>query len=399
MSKKFSTVPPEARKVPEAFTLHVPDQHLHDFQTLLRLSPIGPETYYNRQEDGQFGVSRKWLAEAKNAWLESNWRDVEDRVNAFPNFKAQVENPEGNTVEIHFAALFSNRANAKPLICMHGWPGSFLEFLPMLGLLATKYTPDTLPYHIVVPSLPGYGLSDNARPLDAEGDMATVAAILHQLMLDLGFGRGYVASGGDVGSGLARNMSHYAECKAIHVNLLMGAEGGSEIKAEYYSNPGELAHLERARAWDSTGRGYAIEHGTRPATIGLVLSSSPLALLAWMGEKYVEWADSRHPLSLECILECVGLYWFTSTFPRSIYPYRGMVTGAGWKDVSKDIPFGYSYFSRELGFIPKAWAEKSYPNLAFYRAHEKGGHFAALEQPESFLEDVEDFLQVVSWGG
>lgn len=218
MSKNFSKVPTGARKVPESFTLHVADQEIADFQALLKLSRIGPETYYNRQEDGQFGVSRKWLVEAKNAWLQSDWRGVEDRVNAFPNFKAQVDNTEGNAVEVHFIALFSNKADAKPIICLHGWPGSFFEFLPLLRLLTAKYTPDTLPYHVIVPSLPGYGLSGDARPLDAESDMTTATAILHQLMLDLGFGEGYAASGGDVGSGIATNLSYYAECKAIHGN-------------------------------------------------------------------------------------------------------------------------------------------------------------------------------------
>ncbi|KAH7036046.1 epoxide hydrolase [Microdochium trichocladiopsis] len=371
MSKKFSTVPREARRVPEAFTLHVPDQELDDFRTLLKLSRIGPETYYNRQEDGQFGVSRKWLIEAKDAWLQSDWRGLEDRVNAFPNFKAQVNTPEGHTVEIHFIALFSDRADAKPVICMHGWPGSFLEFLPILGLLVAKYTPDTLPYHVVVPSLPGYGLSSDASRVDVEVDLAAATAVLHQLMLDLGFKGGYAASGGDVGSAVARNMSHYAECKAVHVNLMIAASEGAGLTEEYYSGPGELEHLKRRLAWDATARGYSTEHGTRPATIGLALSSSPLALLAWIGEKYIEWADPRQPLSLECILDCVGLYWFTSTFPRSIYPYRGMITGTGWKPTSKDTPLGYSYFRRELGFIPKAWVDKNYPNLIFYRAHEE----------------------------
>lgn len=216
MSKQFSTVPKGASKVPQAFTLHVADQEIEDFKTLLKLSRIGPETFYNQQEDGQFGVSRKWLVEAKNAWLQSDWRSAEDRVNAFPNFKTQVNTPEGKPVEIHFAALFSNRADAKPIIFLHGWPGSFFEFLPMLRLLVAKYTPDTLPYHVVVPSLPGYGLSGDARPLDAEVDMAVATAIMHQLMLDLGFGGGYAVSGGDVGSGIANSLSHYAECKAVH---------------------------------------------------------------------------------------------------------------------------------------------------------------------------------------
>ncbi|KAI1841227.1 hypothetical protein JX266_012616 [Neoarthrinium moseri] len=367
MAKNFSAIPPEARRTPEHFTLRIPDQDIIDFRNLLKLSRIGPETYYNRQENGQFGLLRKWLVQAKDAVLKSDWRSVEDRINKFPNFTSHVNKPQGGSVVIHFIALFSNMPSAKPVIWLHGWPGSFLEFLPILDLLMTKYTPDTLPYHVVVPSLPGFGLSDDVCPVDAEPDIDTAAAILHELMLDLGFGGGYVASGGDIGSIIAKNMSHRAECKAVHVNLMLSAPTDPEIKAEYYSSPGESEHLQ-----------------------------SPLALLAWMGEKYQEWVDPRHPLSLESILDVVSFYWLTSSFPRSVYPYRRHATNTGMLGMSKDTPFGYSYFSREVAFLPKKWIEENYPKLVFYRAHDKGGHFAAFEQPESFLNDLEDFLRSVS---
>ncbi|KAH8746071.1 epoxide hydrolase N terminus-domain-containing protein [Diaporthe sp. PMI_573] len=132
MAQAFGSLPGRVLKTPEKFTLRVPDQDLEEFMQLLKLSKIGPETWYNKQEGGRFG----------DAWLRFDWRKQEDRINSFPNFKSKVENADLGTVNIHFAALFSNKKEAVPIIFIHGWPGSFLEFYPMLDLLVNKYTPD-----------------------------------------------------------------------------------------------------------------------------------------------------------------------------------------------------------------------------------------------------------------
>ncbi|KAK7421200.1 hypothetical protein QQX98_002330 [Neonectria punicea] len=159
----------------------------------------------------------------------------------------------------------------------------------------------------------------------------------------------------------------------------------------------EIEHVQRMLNFSSTGSSYIAEQGLRPSTIGLVLSSSPLALLAWIGEKFIEWPDHRHPLPLETILALVSFYWYTDTFPRSLYPYRPLaaatVSGVLFSvPTSKEKPFGYSVFPAENILVPQAWAEQIYPNLAFYKRNEKGGHFAALEQPQLFLQNVEEFL-------
>ncbi|TDZ35744.1 putative epoxide hydrolase [Colletotrichum spinosum] len=400
MAHAFGNLPAGAPKTPEEFTFRVPDQDLEEFKTLLKLSKIGPDTYYNNQEDRRFGVTKKWLTDAKEAWLKYDWRKQEDRINSFPNFKAQVANSDLGTTKVHFTALFSKKQDAIPVIFMHGWPGSFLEFFPMLDLLLGKYSPDTLPYHVIVPSLPGYGLSSASVPLDKEIRVDQVAGVMHQLMLDLGFGGGYAAQGGDVGSFLARLMAaNYAECKAFHLNMLF-PNPDDKIGSVDSLSAQEQKQLGRMTRFRSHGMSYALEHGLRPATIGLVLSASPISLLAWIGEKYLEWVDSRYPLKLETILELVSLYWFTSTFPRSVYPYLSLAeaqTTGGQLPIptSKEVPLGYSSFPAEISFIPEAWAEKVYPNLKQYRTHEKGGHFAALEQPELLLQDVEDFLKDV----
>jgi len=212
---------------------------------------------------------------------------------------------------------------------------------------------------------------------------------MNKLMVDLGFGSGYIAQGGDVGSFVSRILAHqYTECKAVHLNMLAVMSPPEDMKLDEV----ELKGIERMQNFRDRGISYALEHGTRPSTIGHVLSSSPLALLAWIGEKFLEWTDDDP--SLDTILESVSLYWFSSAFPRSIYPYRGLFGAAEQPDPYNDKPLGFSYFPLELAPTPKAWIE-SKGNLVWYRQHEKGGHFAAMERPDALLADVEEFVQQI----
>ncbi|KAH6970284.1 epoxide hydrolase [Fusarium avenaceum] len=387
---QFSNVPPQALKQPEPFSLHVSDEDLEEFKSLLKLSKIGPLTWENSREG--FGVTREWLSDTKDFWLQHfDWRHQEKLINSFPNFKATVTDPVHDSLSIHFVALFSNKPDAIPIVFLHGWPGSFLEFFPMLELLTKQYDPQSLPYHIIVPSLPGYTLS-SGPPLNRDFSNADAARVMNQLMIDLGFGgNGYIAQGGDIGSDLARRMAKFhPECKAVHLNHLMLDPSAVPSSMEGVTDA-EMVSLEKMQRFWQTGYAYGMEHGSRPATIGLVLSTSPLALLAWVGEKFLEWADDHEPIPLETILRMVTLYWFTSTFPRSIYPYRWFVREPDRSYSGFDEkPFGYSAFEKEVSNPPKAWTEKLLPKLIRYD-HEKGGHFPALEQPGLFLKDLEDF--------
>lgn len=215
VASAFGSVPRGAKNIPEKFVLRVPDRQILEFKSLLALSKIGPETWYNTHDDGQFGTTRQWLTEAKEAWLKLDWRKQEKRINSFPNFKTTVNDVNIGPTNIHFAALFSTKKDALPLLFLHGWPGSFLEFLPLLDILKKKYTPETLPYHVIVPSLPHFGLSSG--PSDVELTLDAAARLMNQLMLDLGFGKGYIAQGGDIGSFITRILSATsAECKAFH---------------------------------------------------------------------------------------------------------------------------------------------------------------------------------------
>ncbi|EER45056.1 epoxide hydrolase [Histoplasma capsulatum var. duboisii H88] len=397
MTASYSTIPSVASKAPEVFHVAIPEQQLSDFKTLLKLSKIPAPTYESLQEDGRYGISHKWLAETKKYWEEEfDWRKNEEFINSFPNFRATVNLPAGNENEefkIHFVALFSQRADAIPIALLHGWPGSFLEFLPLLTLMREKYTPQTLPYHLIVPSLPGYAFS-STPPLTRGFDETDIAKVIHQLMVDLGFeSSGYLAQGGDLGSPVAMKLNElYKACKGFHINFYMTLSSPPEGIPDTALTESEKAGLERSTLWMQTGNAYALEHATRPSTIGLLLGASPLSLLGWIGEKFLSWSDVAP--STEEILQSVTLYWFTESMGRGIYPYRSP-TLLSTPQAPNNKPFGYSYFPKELCPTPIAWARKL-GNMVFHKEHDKGGHFAALEQPQLFMEDLEAFA-AVAW--
>lgn len=231
----FADLPSGASLKPKPFRAHTSDQELSDFKQLLKLSKIGPKTYENSVADVKdftsFGISRDWLAKTKEHWeTKYDWRKCEDRINSFPNFTAPINDDDtGFTFEIHFLALFSKKADAVPLLLLHGWPGSPLEFLGALDVLKNKYTPDDLPFHVVVPSLPGYSYS-SGPPLDQNFNTEGIARVMDKLMHGLGFGGGYIAQGGDIGSFVSRVLAVTAEsCKAAHCRFPL-ATGTTVLK-------------------------------------------------------------------------------------------------------------------------------------------------------------------------
>ncbi|KAF1989357.1 alpha/beta-hydrolase [Aulographum hederae CBS 113979] len=394
----FGQVPPAATTTPEPFTLNIADDAVSTFKKLLELAPVAPETHENLQEDMRWGVSRKWLIEAKKYALgEFDWRKIEDQVNAFPNYKIPIKDEDGETHSMHFVGLFSSKADAVPIVLLHGWPGSFLEFLPTLTHLLTKYpTPSTLPYNLIIPSLPGYALS-SGPPLSHDFTSPLAAHLINELMKTLGYSS-YIAQGGDAGGVIARILARtYPACTAVHVNfcpLVPSAEMQADIPG---MSAQELAGLGQAQAWATQDMGYAMLQGTKPSTMGLLLSSSPLALLAWVGEKLRSWSDEDP--SLEDIVAGVALYWFTESCARNLYPYREgfgstAKTSLAVEDNYIDKPFGYSWYPKEINPLPKVWAEKA-GKLVWFKYHESGGHFAALEKPVDFADALEDFVAKV----
>ena len=262
------------------FKADVHEEKLQHFKKLLELSPIAPAVFENTNAGRRYGMKRDWLAKAKHVWLnEFDWRKNEDRINGFPNFKASVKDAEGNTIEIQFLALFSEKADAVPIAFFHGWPGSICEFLDILDILKTRYSPKDLPYHIIVPSLPGYAYS-SGPPVETDYGIGVAAGALNNLLVGLGFGSGYLVQGGDLGSFMSRWLAmNYDACKGMHVNM-MGIPP-PENSDEFPRDEEEERVLQKATEFIDTAYAFALEQGTRAATIGLTLSASPLALLSW----------------------------------------------------------------------------------------------------------------------
>lgn len=260
------------------FKAHVAEEKLQLFKKLLELSPLAPAVFENTNAGRKYGVTREWMENAKEVWLNDfDWRKHEDQINSFPNFKTSVKDAEDNTIEVQFLALFSEKPDAIPIAFFHGWPGSICEFLDLLSLLRKKYSPKDLPYHVIVPSLPGYAYS-SGPPLGTDYAIDIAASAMNNLMVGLGFGSGYLVQGGDLGSFVSRILAMgYDACKGMHVNMMgmppiESTEGLDELQMKAVQNAMEII---------DTGMAFALEQGTRPATIGFALSASPLALLSW----------------------------------------------------------------------------------------------------------------------
>ncbi|KAL1899575.1 hypothetical protein Sste5346_002977 [Sporothrix stenoceras] len=375
----------------------VPQETLDNLSTLLKATPLAPKTYENSLPDQKrtLGVRHDWISSTKSYWeTVFDWRKQEVYINSFPHFKAHVEDGGLGKFDIHFVGLFSKRSDAIPVMLLHGWPGCFVEFLGILDRLRARYTPETLPYHLIVPSLPGYTFS-SPPPIDKNINSDSAARIFHQLMTELGF-KSYLIQGGDLGGRIGRVVAaNYAACKAIHLNTgPMPPPNPAELKSEI--NKSEQEGLDRHMLFKEMGSAYAYAHATRPATMGFVLSSNPVALLAWVGEKYIDWTDEDPPM--DTLLTCITLYWVTNCAATSLWSYRQFYgPGAeshGTKRWHINKPLGFSWFPKEITPVPKAWVETT-GQLVFYRQHSHGGHFVALEQPDVLWKDVEDFIDIV----
>ena len=339
----------------------------------------------------------------------------------FPHFKVASTDLFGGDgsefTDMHFMALFSTNPSATPVLLLHGWPGSFLEFIPLLTLLRQKYPdPAQLRYHIIVLSLPGFGFSD-PFPVGYDCGIEEIADYMSDLIsLALGF-KNYVVQGGYIGSRVARYMAvKYPSCVAALLNyspVPLPPGMSTDTLTE-----DEKRGLARGDQFRTDGCAYALMHATRPSTIGLVLSTSPPALLAWIAEKFLDWTDpasfphnsvlegSGTPYSrklMDQILLSVSLYWLTGMAHTSLYAYREVFTMGGKPAPSSHASpeyhiaapkmLGFSYFPMEVAPTPEKWIETS-GNLVFWKKHAKGGHFAAFEQPIAILGDLEEFIEV-----
>jgi pimeloyl-ACP methyl ester carboxylesterase len=347
--------------------------------------------------DRSQGVQLATIQELSRYWgTEYNWRRCEAKLNALPQFMTGIDG-----VDIHFIHVKSPHADALPLIMTHGWPGSVIELLGSVGPLtdpAAHGGSAEDAFHLVLPSLPGYGFS--GEPAEIGWNVGRIAQAWAELMRRLGYTR-YVAQGGDVGASVTDAMGRQAPegLAGIHMNLLVTALGGGPMPADTEQ---ERAALEQTKTFRASGFGYFLEQATRPQTIGYALLDSPTALAAWMldhdtdaYEKITRAFVDGQPsggLTRDHILDNITLYWLTGTGASAARSYwengRAQALAAGQPPPPVKLPVGFTTFPGEIFRAPRSWAEASYPTLTYYNEAARGGHFAAWEEPELFAAEV-----------
>jgi len=348
--------------------------------------------------DRSQGVQLATMQALARYWAtEYDWRRVEARLNALPQFTTEIDG-----IDIHFIHVRSRHEDALPLIMTHGWPGSVVELLDTIGPLtdptAHGGSADDA-FHVVLPSLPGYGFS--GEPTELGWENGPIAAAWAQLMRRLGYTR-YVAQGGDVGAAVTDAMGRQGPdgLVGIHVSLLALAIGLKDVlPAETEDERTAHAALEQ---FTTDGFGYFLEQTTRPQTIGYSLLDSPVGLAAWMLDHDT---DSYHKitrafvdhdpvgnLTRDTILDNITLYWLTGTGASAARWYwefgRFLAAAAGHQPPPVQVPVGFTSFPGEIWAAPRSWVETAYPGHAYFNAADRGGHFAAWEEPELFTGEL-----------
>jgi pimeloyl-ACP methyl ester carboxylesterase len=347
--------------------------------------------------DRSQGVQLATLQElARHWWADYDWRACEAELNALPQFKTEIDG-----VDVHFIQVKSPHADALPLIITHGWPGSVIELLGVVGPLTDPTTHGGRAedaFDLVLPSIPGYGFS--GEPAEVGWNPGRVGQAWAELMRRLGYTR-YVAQGGDVGASVTDAMGRQAPegLAGIHMNLLVTALGGGAMPAETEQ---ERAALEQTKTFRASGFGYFLEQATRPQTIGYALLDSPLALAAWMldhdtdayykiSRAFVDGQPSGG-LTRDHILDNVTTYWLTGTGTSAARSYwesgRAQALAAGQAPPPVNLPVGFTTFPGEIFRAPRSWVELGYPNLTYFNEADRGGHFAAWEEPERFAAEL-----------
>jgi pimeloyl-ACP methyl ester carboxylesterase len=349
-------------------------------------------------EDRSQGVQLKTIQELARYWTtEYDWRKAEANLNALPQFTTEIDG-----VDIHFIHVRSQHEDGLPLIMTHGWPGSVIELLEVVGPLTDPtvhggQAEDA--FHLVLPSIPGYGFS--GEPTELGWGIGRTAQAWAELMRRLGYTR-YVAQGGDVGALVTDVMGRQAPngLAGIHTNLLAASLAIADQLPK--GSEQERAALDALATFRASGFGYYLEQATRPQTIGYALLDSPVALAAWMldhdtdsyekiSRAFVDGQPAGN-LTRDHILDNVTLYWLTGTGASAARSYwesgREQAQAAGQPPPPVSVPVGFTTFPGEVVAAPRSWVQAVYPTLTYFNEVDKGGHFAAWEEPELFSKEV-----------
>jgi microsomal epoxide hydrolase len=369
------------------FRIDIPQADLDDLQARLA------RTRWPDQLPGvgwDYGIPLEYVKELAEYWRTSyDWRAHEKRLNAFAQFTTTIDGQN-----IHFLHVRSPEPDALPLIITHGWPGSIAEFMEVIGPLTDPRAHNGDPadaFHLVVPSIPGFGFSGPTG--DRGWNVRRVALAWDELMQRLGYQR-YGAQGGDWGSSISRELGLIVpeHLVGVHLNMLFsqGPDDVTDLTDE------EQARLQALRQFRTTGSGYGAIQSTRPQTLAYGLTDSPAGQLAWIAEKFGEWTDGGLPdeaVDRDQLLTNVMLYWLTGTAGSSARLYYEAAHSGTWgPPVTSTAPTGVAVFPREIAPPIRRFAELS-NNIVHWAEFDRGGHFAAMEAPDLLVGDVREFFR------
>ena len=360
------------------FTLAVPQGELDDLNTRIDLTRW-PER--ETVEDWSQGTPLAALQDLVAYWRHGyDWRRCEARLNGLGQFMTEIDG-----LPIHFIHVRSPHAGAMPLIMTHGWPGSVIEFMGVIEALTNPDDPAQA-FDLVLPSLPGFGFS--GKPAATGWGVEKIGRAWGELMARLGYTR-WVAQGGDWGSAVttAIGVQKIAGCAGIHLNMPIGRPLPEDLENPSPAELKALGALKHYQDWDS---GYSTQQRTRPQTVGYGLVDSPVGLAGWIFEKMWAWTDNSgspfDALSRDQILDNIMLYWLPANGASSARLYWESFGSFAPQEI--DLPVAVSAFPREILPTPRKWAERNYRNLVHWGDMEKGGHFAAWEQPDAFVAEL-----------
>lgn len=373
----------------QPYRLHASEEQLRDLRDRL-LHARWPES--EPVDDWSQGIPRSYLKEVCDYWANGyDWRRVEQHINSFPQFRTRLDG-----LDVHFLHVRSPHPNALPLVITHGWPGSIVEFLKVIEPLTDPVAhggTSTDAFDVVCPSLPGFGFS--GKPEETGWGVERIGAAWAELMARLGYER-YGAQGGDWGSSVTAEIGRQdpGHVAGIHMNMPFVSPRSmdmSELTPEEQSVLASLAHYQQ---WES---GYSKEQSTRPQTVGYALVDSPVGLCAWILEKFRAWTDCdgdlESVLSRDELLDNVMLYWLPAAGASSARIYWESFNEVSTEPVG--VPTGCSIFPKEILRVSRRWAASRFTNIVYWNETDRGGHFAAFEQPELFVQEVRAFFRSV----